>query len=198
MTPTCLTAIPSAIVGPLSPAWTPTMRTSGRTDRSARRDSRREAAAADRDHDRPRLRHLLGELEPDRRLAGDHALVLVRMDEGAVGLLRALERGRERILEGRAHELDVRAVVLGRLDLRHRRVLRHEDGRLDARLASCPGHRLPVVARAGRDHAGRFSDSESVAILLTAPRILNEPVRCRFSAFSATSRPMSFESVSVP
>ena len=44
----------------------------------------------------------------------------------------------------------------------------------------------------------RFSPSVSVAILLTAPRILNEPVRCRFSAFSATSRPMSFESVSVP
>jgi hypothetical protein len=44
----------------------------------------------------------------------------------------------------------------------------------------------------------RFSASESVAILLTAPRILNEPVRCRFSAFSETSRPMIRESVSVP
>src|SRR5690242_10049676 len=42
------------------------------------------------------------------------------------------------------------------------------------------------------------SFSESVAILLTAPRILNEPVRCRFSAFSQTSRPMRVESVSVP
>src|SRR5204863_6948846 len=29
-----------------------------------------------------------------------------------------------------------------------------------------------------------------VAILLTAPRILNEPVRWRFSAFRRTSRPM--------
>jgi len=44
----------------------------------------------------------------------------------------------------------------------------------------------------------RLSASESVAILLTAPRILNEPVRCRFSAFSATSRPMSLDSVSEP
>ena len=43
----------------------------------------------------------------------------------------------------------------------------------------------------------RRSASESVAILLTAPRILKEPVRCRFSAFSETSRPMIFDSVSV-
>ena len=175
------------------------MRTSGRTARSASAIPDDEAAAADRDHDRPGLRHLLGELEPDRPLAGDHALVLVRMDEGGAGLLRVLERGRERVLERRAHELDLRAVVLRRLDLRHRRVLRHEDGRLDARLARRPRDRLAVVAGARRDDAGSAARRPvSVAILLTAPRILNEPVRCRFSAFSATSRPMSFESVSVP
>src|ERR671932_1263611 len=40
------------------------------------------------------------------------------------------------------------------------------------------------------------SASVSVAILLTAPRILNEPVRCRFSAFSHTSRPVMRENVS--
>src|SRR5438876_8859024 len=34
------------------------------------------------------------------------------------------------------------------------------------------------------------SDGSSVAILLAAPRILNEPVRWRFSAFSRTSRPV--------
>jgi hypothetical protein len=44
----------------------------------------------------------------------------------------------------------------------------------------------------------RFSGSESVAILFTAPRILNEPVRWRFSAFSDTSRPTRRESVSLP
>jgi hypothetical protein len=43
----------------------------------------------------------------------------------------------------------------------------------------------------------RFSLSESEAILLTAPRILNEPVRWRFSALRLTCRPISFESVSV-
>ena len=34
------------------------------------------------------------------------------------------------------------------------------------------------------------SSSESDATQLTAPRILNEPVRWRFSAFSHTSRPV--------
>src|SRR5919108_5582508 len=42
----------------------------------------------------------------------------------------------------------------------------------------------------------RRSDSESAATVLTPPRILNEPVRWRFSAFSSTSRPAARESVS--
>src|SRR5688572_7308909 len=39
------------------------------------------------------------------------------------------------------------------------------------------------------------SSSVSTATRLTAPRTLNDPVRCRFSAFSHTSRPASCESV---
>src|SRR5437588_11135841 len=42
------------------------------------------------------------------------------------------------------------------------------------------------------------SASESVFILLTAPRTLNAPVRWRFSAFSHTSRPASRVNVSDP
>src|SRR5437763_11176867 len=42
------------------------------------------------------------------------------------------------------------------------------------------------------------SASESVFILFTAPRTLNAPVRCRFSALSQTSRPASREKVSEP
>jgi hypothetical protein len=42
------------------------------------------------------------------------------------------------------------------------------------------------------------STSSRVASLLTAPRILNEPVRWRFSAFNCTGRPASRESVSEP
>src|SRR5215211_5463968 len=42
------------------------------------------------------------------------------------------------------------------------------------------------------------SSSDSVATLFTAPRTLNAPVRCRFSAFSQTSRPASRENVTDP
>ncbi len=42
------------------------------------------------------------------------------------------------------------------------------------------------------------SSSPSVESLLTAPRILKEPVRCRFSAFSVTDRPVRRENVSEP
>jgi hypothetical protein len=41
------------------------------------------------------------------------------------------------------------------------------------------------------------SVSPSVAIVLNAPRILNDPVRCRFSALRKTWRPLSRENVSV-
>ena len=40
------------------------------------------------------------------------------------------------------------------------------------------------------------SSGVSEWIVLTAPRILNAPVRCRFSAFSWTVRPASRDSVS--
>ena len=43
--------------------------------------------------------------------------------------------------------------------------------------------RLRVVARAAGDHAGRAAVA-SAASLFSAPRILNEPVRWRFSALS--------------
>ena len=38
----------------------------------------------------------------------------------------------------------------------------------------------------------------SVASMFTAPRTLNEPVRCRFSALSSVTRPVSRHSVSEP
>src|SRR5262249_20367848 len=42
------------------------------------------------------------------------------------------------------------------------------------------------------------SASDRDARMLTAPRILNEPVRCRFSAFSRTRRPVRTVSASEP
>ena len=65
-----------------------------------------------------------------------------------------VERGRERLLERLAVKLRLRAVVPRRLDLRHRRVMRHEDAGERARLAGGPGDRLAVVAGARGDDAG--------------------------------------------
>ena len=76
------------------------------------------------------------------------------MDERRALRLDERECSRERLLEVGALKLGLRAVVLRRLDLRHRRVLRHEDRRLDAGLARGPGDRLAVIAGAGRDDAG--------------------------------------------
>src|SRR5438105_11239329 len=60
-----------------------------------------------------------------------------------------------------------------------------------AHATDCPW--LPAVA--ATTPAAR-SLSLSCEILLTAPRILNEPVRWRLSAFRSTSRPASRENVS--
>src|SRR5688572_14730540 len=60
-----------------------------------------------------------------------------------------------------------------------------------AQATACPW--LPALAVT--TPAAR-SASESVAIRLNAPRILNEPVRWRFSAFSHTGRPHSRATVS--
>ena len=69
--------------------------------------------------------------------------------------LDVLLRGRERLVEALADELDAGAVVPRRVDLRHRRVLRHEDRGRDPGLARRPRDRLAVVAGARRDDAGR-------------------------------------------
>ena len=117
------------------------------------RDSGSQAAPADRDHDGLDVRHLVDDLEPDRPLARDHLLVLVGMDEGGAGRLDVRQRGGQRLLEARAAELRLGAVVLRRLDLRHRGVLRHEDRRLDPGIARRPRDCLAVVARARRNDA---------------------------------------------
>ena len=87
------------------------MRTSGLSARSADRDPGREPAAADRDHERPEVRQLLDELEPDRALPRDHALVLEGVDERRAARLDALLRGGHRLVEAGADELDVGAVA---------------------------------------------------------------------------------------
>src|SRR5918994_779397 len=60
-----------------------------------------------------------------------------------------------------------------------------------AHATACPW--LPALAATTPADRSR---SESIAIRLTAPRTLNAPVRCRFSALSQTSRPTMREKVS--
>ena len=61
-------------------ASTPTTRTPGRTGQRGR-DAGDEAAAADRHHDRLDVGALVGDLEPDRALAGDDQRVVERRHE---------------------------------------------------------------------------------------------------------------------
>ena len=52
------------------------------------------------------------------------------------------------------------------------------------------------IAALTEEERGAGVVTASAASLLTAPRILNEPVRCRFSAFRTTGRPLRRDSVS--
>ena len=97
--PGCLTAMPSAIVCASRPTSTPTRRTSGRSARRAIATPEASPPPPTGISTVPSVGHLLGELEPDRALAGDHVLVLERRDEGRARLLDALERLGERLVE---------------------------------------------------------------------------------------------------
>ena len=158
----CLTAIPSAIVKPCSvepvygahaAAWTPTTRTFGCSSRSA-------SAIPDARPPPPigttsvsssgSCSAISSPIVPWPAITRSSSKACTKV---APVVLGALERRGERLVEVLAGQLDVRPVVHGRLDLRHRRVLRHEDRRRDLRLARRPRDRLAVVAGARRDHA---------------------------------------------
>ena len=159
--PGFFTAMPSAIVKPgpsgsVPAACTPTIRTPGLHRAQRERDAGGEPAAADRDEHRVDVVHLLGELEADRPLAGDDDADPRTGGRTSRRVSATYARAASRrVLDRRARQLDLGAVVARRLDLRHRRVLRHEDARVRADLARRPRDRLPVVAGARRDDAGR-------------------------------------------
>jgi hypothetical protein len=118
------------------------------------RDPRRQPSAADRNDDRLGCGHLLRELEPDRSLARDNLRILERVDEGRAALVDVGNCGSHRVLEPLSLEDQLGPVGAAGLDLRHRRVLRDEDPRLQAGLARRPRDRLAVVAGARSNHAG--------------------------------------------
>ena len=75
------------------------------------------------------------------------------MHEGRAGLLDVDRGSLERVLDPGPDHHRLGAVVLARLDLRHRRVLRDEDAGPDAGGARGPADGLAVVAGACRDDA---------------------------------------------
>ena len=133
---------------------TPTIRCPGRRSRSASEMPAARPPPPTGIRTVAASRSLLRELEPDRSLAGDHARVLEGVHERRAGARDVLLRGRDSAFEARARQLDLASVGARRLDLRHRRVLGHEDRGGDARLPRGPGDRLPVVAGA-RGHDAR-------------------------------------------
>ena len=198
--PGCLTAMPSAIVFPVgawpangahAAAWTPTMRGARAAARRAR--ARRPAASPP-----PPIGHddrldlgasCSASSSPSvpwpARTSGS-SKAWTKVSPASTPLLR---RG-DGVVEAVAREHDLGAVALRRLDLRGGRVLGHEDGRAHAGLARRPGDGLAVVAGARRDDAGRaLGIRRGARCGCSAPRILKEPVRWRFSAFSQTGRP---------
>jgi len=119
------------------------------------RDSRREPAPADRHDDcLDVLGELLGELEPERALAGDHHFVLEGVDERRSGLDPLLSRG-VRLVEALADEDNLGPVAARGVHLRHGRVLRHEHDCSHACLPRRERDRLPVVPCACRHDSRR-------------------------------------------
>ena len=95
-----------------------------------------QPAAADAGDDRAHVRALLQDLQPDRALTGDHVRVVERVDEDRTGTVGELVRRDQALVDRVPGELDLRAVRLGRGDLRQRRAHRHEHGGLVRR--ACP------------------------------------------------------------
>ena len=69
-------------------------------------------------------------------------------------------------------------------DLAVRGVVRDDDVRVDAERAGRVGDGLGVVAGRMREHPARPTAGSSREIAVTAPRILNAPIGCRFSGLS--------------
>ena len=157
-----LTAIPSAIVGPVgarpakgahAAAWTPTSASSGRSARSA------IAMPEARPPPPTGITTVPGpggscsaSSRPSVPCPAIDARVVERVHEGRARRLD-VRRARPRRASSKPSpaEHDRRAVAPRRVDLRHRGALGDEDRRGDARLARRPGDRLPVVACARGD-----------------------------------------------
>ena len=127
-----------------------------RLDRFRRNgDAADQAAAADRDDQRVELRHRLEHLQPDRALPRNDQRIVVGMDEDHAAGFAVTSRERSRLLQRRAGNDHLGAVMPGVLDLHHRRAHRHHDGGGNAEPLGVIGDALRVVARRHGDDAAR-------------------------------------------
>ena len=152
------------------------------------RDPAAQPAAADRHDHLGEVGHVLEQLEPERALAGHDVGVVERVHEREPALARALLRRDQALVDRGAADVHDRALPARRLGLGDRRV--GGDEHLAAARPSC-ARRRPPPARGCRPRRRRRRAlqpcSPSAASFAPAPRTLKEPVRWRFSAFSATS-----------
>jgi len=112
-----------------------------------------QPAAADRHDDEVHVRKLLGYLEPDRALSGDHLAVVERRDD-KVPVLGGQPGGYgEPRGERRRTPYQLRAVALDRVGLRPGRGLRHHHNRVHAEQRGGIRDRVPVIAARVRHDA---------------------------------------------
>ena len=167
---------------------------SRRLDRD--RDAAGQPAAADRDDDLRQVGHVVEQLEAERPLAGDDVGVVERVHEGHAGLLRARpappprtpprrRRPRCTIAPSAPHPSIFEIGASTGMNTSH------GTPRALAAWASAQAW-LPALPPV----TPRAHPSPRAASLFSAPRILNEPVRCRFSALSATTPSRRWVSVS--
>ena len=94
-----------------------------------------------------------------------------------------------------AADVDDRALPARGLDLGERRVVGHEDLARGRRARGPPRRGSARGCRPTPPRRPALHSSPSAASFAETPRILNEPVRCRFSAFSITTPPARSEIV---
>ena len=152
-----------------------------------------EPAAAERHHHQADVGRLARQLEPDRALSRHHVGLVERVHDGhaprrrasCVGLVRWPRRSRPPPARTSPPYWRTAATLAS-----------GAPAGITSTVATLPsarrreGHRLRVVAGAGRHHARRSARARTGrAIMFVAPRALNEPVSWRFSAFSSTLAP---------
>jgi hypothetical protein len=124
------------------------------TRRKCERHSGNKPAAAHRDQHEVGHK-LVGYLQTDCALAGDHERIVVGVNEQRAGARADFLGGAMGLEVVGARELDRLAVAARRVDLGDGGRGRHHDRRAHARARGRPGQRLPMIARRRGDSAAR-------------------------------------------